>query len=59
MKPTISLSFGTNLVSLAGAFKGKLKVDRSLEDFLLGYEFLPWNRTFFKDVIRLPAGYFA
>ena len=50
------LIFGTNLVSLTGAFKDGLEVDRSLENFLLGYEFLPWDRTPFKGVTRLPAG---
>lgn len=50
------LIFGTNLVSLTGAFEKGLEVNRSLEDFLLGYEFLPWNRTPFKGVTYLPPG---
>lgn len=50
------LIFGTNLVSFKSAFKNSFEMDRSLEDFLLCYEFLPWNRTLFKGITRLPAG---
>ncbi|MFC1881140.1 asparagine synthase-related protein [Thermodesulfobacteriota bacterium] len=50
------LVFGTNLVSIAGAFENGLEIDRSLENFLLGYEFLPWNRTPLKGTAYLPPG---
>ena len=42
--------YSSHLVLLNAAFDEGLEVDRSLEDFLLGYEFLPWNRTLFKNV---------
>jgi hypothetical protein len=48
--------FGTNLISLKGAFKNGFEIDRSLEDFLLGYEFLPLDKTPFKGVNCLPTG---
>lgn len=50
------LVFSTNLVSMNAAFDNGMDVDRSLEDFLLSYEFLPWNRTIFKNVTYLKAG---
>lgn len=50
------LIFGTHLVTLATAFESGIEIDRSMEDFLLGYEFLPFNRTPYKDVTYLPSG---
>jgi hypothetical protein len=49
-----NLAFATNLVSLAGAFPGNFSLDRGVEDFLLGYEFVPPPRTLFKNVVYLP-----
>jgi asparagine synthetase B (glutamine-hydrolysing) len=46
--------YSSHLVLLNAAFESGLDVDRSLEDFLLGYEFLPWNRTIFKGVSYPP-----
>ncbi len=51
-----SLVFGTNLLSLNAAHENGIAIDRSLEDFLLGYEFLPWQRTPFKNAHCLAAG---
>ena len=33
-----------------------LDIDRSLEDFLLGYEFLPWRQTLYQDTFSLAPG---
>ncbi|MBW2663459.1 MAG: hypothetical protein JRD93_16105 [Deltaproteobacteria bacterium] len=43
-----SLIFSTNIYSIAEALGGKLEIDRSLEDFMLIYGFLPWNRTVYR-----------
>ena len=49
-----NLVYGTSLAALsAGA---GLAIDRSMEDFLLGFEFLPWNRTVYDGVSSLAAG---
>jgi asparagine synthetase B (glutamine-hydrolysing) len=48
--------YGTSLAALAQGSRSGLKVDRSMEDFLLGYEFLPWDRTLFEGVMSLPKG---
>ena len=50
------LAFSTNLASINAAFTQPLEIDRSLEDFLLGYEFLPSQNTIFKDVKNLAPG---
>jgi asparagine synthetase B (glutamine-hydrolysing) len=50
------VSFSTKIADFKGLLGQRLEVDRSLENFLLGYEFLPWNRTPFKGVEVLPAG---
>lgn len=51
-----SLIFSTNLYSLAEALGDRLEIDRSLEDFMLIYGFLPWNRTVYRKVQRLERG---
>ena len=48
--------FATHLVSQAAAEEDGLPLDRSLEEFLLGYEFLPWRRTMFQGVTYLAKG---
>ena len=48
--------FSSYLVDMRGLVAEELKVDRSLEDFHLGYEFLPWERTVFEGVCGLEAG---
>jgi len=50
-----TLLYCSHLVFLNTAFENGLEVDRSLEDFLLGYEFLPWNRTLFRGVSCLAS----
>ncbi|MGH9161816.1 MAG: asparagine synthase-related protein [Vicinamibacteraceae bacterium] len=51
-----SIRFSTQLVDFAGLTEPHLPLDRSLEDFLLGYEFLPDHRTPVEGVRALPAG---
>jgi asparagine synthetase B (glutamine-hydrolysing) len=50
------LLFSTRLSDFGGLLGDGLTLDRSVEDFLLGYEFLPHGRTLFRDVTVLPAG---
>lgn len=50
------LLFSTRLSDFAGLLGGELAVDRSVEDFLLGYEFLPHRRTLYRDVTVLESG---
>ncbi|MEX2201004.1 MAG: asparagine synthetase B family protein [Dongiaceae bacterium] len=49
------IEFSTNLVSMS-ILCSDMKIDRTIEDFLLGYEFLPWDRTVFRGVKRLSKG---
>jgi asparagine synthetase B (glutamine-hydrolysing) len=49
-------TFSTRLVDFAGPLGGPGKLDRSLEDFLLGHEFLPDNRTPIAGVRSLGKG---
>ena len=48
--------FSSHLADMRGLVAEELKVDRSLENFHLGYEFLPWERTVFEGVSGLEAG---
>lgn len=50
------LAFSTKLAAFADLLGEDLAVDRTLEDFLLGYEFLPWHRTPYEGVKLLPPG---
>lgn len=50
------LAFSTTLYALNCAQDKGLEIDRSLEDFLLGYEFLPWQQTLYKNVFSLGPG---
>lgn len=56
--PTVTgLAFSSTLYGLnCAAADSGLEIDRSLEDFLLGYEFLPWQQTLYKDVFSLAPG---
>lgn len=49
------IDFSTNLATMPVLSPGTA-IDRSLEDFLLSYEFLPWDRTPFRDAMRLRKG---
>jgi asparagine synthetase B (glutamine-hydrolysing) len=49
-------AFSSTLYALNCAVDGGLEIDRSLEDFLLGYEFLPWQQTLYKGVFSLAPG---
>ncbi|WAT18763.1 asparagine synthase-related protein [Aurantiacibacter sp. MUD11] len=49
------LQFASNLALMPTAFSG-IALDRGLEDFLLGYQFLPGGRTVYKGVTTLPGG---
>lgn len=51
-----TLRFATKLSDFRGLLGEELRVDRGLEDFLLGYEFLPNGRTLYAGVEMLPAG---
>lgn len=51
-----TIYFSTQLVDFAGLMEPRLRLDRSLEDFLLGYEFLPDQRTPVEGVKTLPSG---
>lgn len=51
-----ALRFSTKLSDFRGLLGDELRVDRGLEDFLLGYEFLPDGRTPYQGVKILPAG---
>ena len=48
--------FATHLILLATGFDGGVEIDRSLEDFLLGFEFMPFNRTVYNGVTYLGPG---
>lgn len=50
------LAFSTTMYALNACRNNELEIDRSLEDFLLGYEFLPWRQTLYKGVFSLSAG---
>lgn len=45
--------FSTNLHLLSGAFPSGPRPNREVEDFFLGYEFLPDSQTLYQDVFRL------
>jgi asparagine synthetase B (glutamine-hydrolysing) len=49
-------AFSSSLYALNCAVEGGLGIDRSLEDFLLGYEFLPWRQTLYRGVLSLGPG---
>lgn len=49
-------AFSTTLFALNCTTEKNLEIDRSHEDFLLGYEFLPPRRTLYKGVFCLPPG---
>jgi asparagine synthetase B (glutamine-hydrolysing) len=51
-----ALAFSTTLSDFRGLLGANLAVDRSREDFLLGYEFLPDDRTLYEGVRVLPSG---
>ena len=51
-----SWCFATRLADFTGLLGPRLEFDRSLEDFLLGYEFLPDDRTVFRGVSAVGAG---
>jgi len=51
-----ALLFSTRLADMAGLLGTSLELDRSLEDFLLGYEFLPHDRTPYRGVHALGPG---
>jgi asparagine synthetase B (glutamine-hydrolysing) len=51
-----ALLFSTRIADFAGLLGAALEVDRSLEDFLLAYEFLPGNRTLYRGVRALEPG---
>jgi asparagine synthetase B (glutamine-hydrolysing) len=50
-----SIEFSTNLAAMFALCPG-IEIDRSLEDFMLAYEFLPWDRTVLRGTKRLPKG---
>ena len=50
------ISFSSNLYALTRLLSPTLKLDRSLEDFLLLYGFLPWGRTPFEGVTAVGKG---
>jgi len=49
-------AFCTSLTGLARSTPAGIPLDRSLEDCLLSFEFLPWERTTLTGVKHLPAG---
>lgn len=51
------LVFSTQLASLLGLLGPEAKLDRTMEEFLLGYEFLPEGRTPFQGVRTLLPGH--
>jgi hypothetical protein len=51
-----TLRFSSSLAALASSRSGGMALDRSLEDFLLGFEFLPWERTAAAGVKYLRQG---
>lgn len=50
------VSFSTRLVDFSGPLAGRRSLDRSLEDFLLGFEFLPDDRTLAAGVKSVAKG---
>jgi asparagine synthetase B (glutamine-hydrolysing) len=50
------LRFCSSLAGLAASFPDGVALDRSLEDFLLGFEFLPWERSPAAGVKYLRSG---
>lgn len=46
----------SNLFVLARALRHRVRPERSLEDFLLVYGFLPWGRTAFEGITTLAPG---
>lgn len=50
------IAFSSTLYGMNCAFENRLEIDRSLEDFLLGYEFLPWQQTLYRNVSSLAPG---
>jgi asparagine synthetase B (glutamine-hydrolysing) len=48
--------FSTSLIHMKCLFETGAKLNRSFEDFLLGYEFLPFKQTIVKDVYNLTNG---
>jgi len=53
------ISFSTRLIDFVGLLDADARLDRSLEDFLLGYEFLPEDRTMIAGVKALGRGKLA
>jgi asparagine synthetase B (glutamine-hydrolysing) len=50
------IAYSTNLYTLTRLLSPALKLDRSLEDFLLLYGFLPWGRTPFEGITAVAKG---
>ncbi len=50
------LHYSTHLVDFIGLMGEQWAVDRSLEEFFLGYEFLPDQRTLYDSVSVVPPG---
>jgi len=50
------LYFSTTLLSTPFLIDKKTEINRSMEDFLLGYEFLPGTKTIYKDIFSLKPG---
>ncbi len=50
------VSFSTRLIDFSGPLKEAPAIDRSLEDFLLGFEFLPDDRTLVAGVRSVGKG---
>ncbi len=50
------VAFCTTLYPLGAVSERSGAIDRSLEDFLLGYEFLPWQHTVYEGVRSLAPG---
>ncbi len=50
------LIFSSSLAAAGLALGDELEIDRSLEDFLLSYDFLPWERTPYKGIKTLEKG---
>lgn len=50
------LAVASHLVDMQAILHERLEMDRSLEDFHLAYEFLPYDKTCYKGVEQLKAG---
>jgi asparagine synthetase B (glutamine-hydrolysing) len=50
------VQFATRLIDFVGLLGQELRLDRSFEDFFLGFEFLPDDRTFYEGVNVLAKG---